>query len=67
MAKHTSHIVMLMIVALMLFYVSGIMAQDIAPPPTTPTMDTGAGFRLPVSWGVVVSSVCGSLVAILLH
>ncbi|KAK3217747.1 hypothetical protein Dsin_011717 [Dipteronia sinensis] len=66
MAMNTTHIVMLMMVAL-LFYVSGITAQDVAPPTTSPTMDTGAGFTSPGSWGVVVSSVFGSLIALLLH
>lgn len=73
MAKQTGEIQMLMIVgmAMLLFCVSGVMAQGIAPTPATgsdsPTLDTGAGFAFPVSWGVIVSSVFGSLVALLLH
>ncbi|XVF75833.1 hypothetical protein PTKIN_Ptkin13bG0218600 [Pterospermum kingtungense] len=58
-----AQIVMAMFVAA-LFYVSGIMAQDIAP---SPAMDTGAGFTLLVSDVLVCSSILVSLMALLLQ
>lgn len=59
----SAHIVMAMFVVA-LFYVSGVMAQDIAP---FPTMDTGAGFTLPISGVLVCSSMLVSLIALLLQ
>ncbi|XVF07291.1 hypothetical protein REPUB_Repub06bG0125600 [Reevesia pubescens] len=58
-----AQIVMAMFVVA-LFYVSGIMAQDIAP---SPTMDTGAGFTLLVSGVLVSSSILVSFIALLLQ
>ncbi|XWS56240.1 hypothetical protein CRYUN_Cryun09bG0068900 [Craigia yunnanensis] len=58
-----AQIVMAMFVVA-LFFVSGIMAQDIAP---SPAMDTGAGFTFPVSGVLVCSSVLVSLIALLLR
>ncbi|XVF56085.1 hypothetical protein PTKIN_Ptkin06aG0088400 [Pterospermum kingtungense] len=42
----TANIVMAILFVVAVFYVSGIMAQDIAP---SPAMDTGSGFIFPVS------------------
>ena len=58
-----TQIVMAMFVVA-LFYISGIMAQDIAP---SPAIDTGAGFTLPVSGVLVCSSILVSLIALLLQ
>ncbi|EOY09380.1 hypothetical protein QQP08_017023 [Theobroma cacao] len=58
-----AHILLAMFVVA-LFYVSGIMAQDIAP---SPAMDTGAGISLPVTGVLVCSSILASLIALLLQ
>ncbi|OMO70195.1 hypothetical protein COLO4_28708 [Corchorus olitorius] len=59
----STQVVMAMFVVV-LFYVSGIMAQNIAP---SPAMDTGAGISLPVSGVVACSSILVSLIALLLQ
>lgn len=58
------HIAVIMIMAL--FYISATMAQDSIAAPL-PAMDAGAGFSLPVSQALIVSSVLGSLAALVLH
>ncbi|KAJ0043476.1 hypothetical protein Pint_17967 [Pistacia integerrima] len=52
---------MAMVVAL--FSVLPASVAQVIPP--TPAMDTGAGFGLEVSWAMVVSSILGSVLALL--
>ncbi|KAJ0098446.1 hypothetical protein Patl1_20593 [Pistacia atlantica] len=54
-------ILMAMVVALL----SGLPASVAQVIPPTPAMDTGAGFGLEVSWAMVVSSILGSVLALL--